>query len=143
MEILKTDVLVIGGGGAGMRAALTAREEGAEVALVSKTPIGKSTCTQLSGGAFSVTFRGIFPERTHYEFSLLTGRGLNQKEFLQALVDEAPQRIRELERFRAPRRMADRPLCHPREGPVWGNAHCGGSEENRAETGGFRFTPGS
>ncbi|RPJ34199.1 MAG: FAD-binding protein, partial [Deltaproteobacteria bacterium] len=30
---MKTDVLVIGGGGAGMRAALTAREEGAEVAL--------------------------------------------------------------------------------------------------------------
>ena len=45
MEILKTDVLIIGGGGAGMRAALAAKEKGAEVLLVSKTPIGKSTCT--------------------------------------------------------------------------------------------------
>ncbi len=59
MEILKTDVLVIGGGGAGLRAALSAREEGAEVLLVSKTPIGKSTCTQLSAGAFCVASQGF------------------------------------------------------------------------------------
>jgi len=54
MDLIEADVLIIGGGGAGLRAALAAREEGARVALVSKTPIGKSTCTQLSGGAFSV-----------------------------------------------------------------------------------------
>ncbi len=41
MEIVKTDVLVIGGGGAGMRAAMAARDKGAEVLLVSKTPLGK------------------------------------------------------------------------------------------------------
>lgn len=52
MEIVKTDVLVIGGGGAGMRAALAAREKGAEVFLASKTPLGKSTCTYLSGERF-------------------------------------------------------------------------------------------
>jgi fumarate reductase (CoM/CoB) subunit A len=120
VEILKTDVLVIGGGGAGMRAALTAREEGAEVALVSKTPIGKSTCTQLSGGAFSVTFRGFSREK-HYEFSLLTGRGLNQKEFLQALVDEAPQRIRELEDFGLQGEWRTGRYATHGKAPVWGN----------------------
>jgi succinate dehydrogenase/fumarate reductase flavoprotein subunit len=120
VEVLKTDVLVIGGGGAGMRAALTAREEGAEVALVSKTPIGKSTCTQLSGGAFSVTSRGFSRER-HYEFSLLTGRGLNQKEFLQALVDEAPQRIRELEDFGLQGEWRTGRYTTHGKAPVWGN----------------------
>jgi len=52
MEIIKTDILVIGGGGAGMRAALAAKEKGSEVLLASKTPLGKSTCTYLSGGNF-------------------------------------------------------------------------------------------
>ena len=81
-----------------MRAALAAREEGARVALVSKTPIGKSTCTQLSGGAFSVVAGG-FSEKAHIEATLRTGRGINREEFVQALVAEAPERIRELERF--------------------------------------------
>ncbi len=81
-----------------MRAALAAREGGAEVALVSKTPIGKSTCTQLSGGAFSVAAGG-FSESAHIEATLRTGRGLNREEFVHTLVAEAPERIRELERF--------------------------------------------
>ena len=120
MEVLKTDVLVIGGGGAGMRAALAAREEGAEVALVSKTPIGKSTCTQLSGGAFSVTSQGFSREK-HYDFSFLTGRELNQKEFLQALVDEAPQRIRELEGFGLHGEWRTGRYTTHGKAPVWGN----------------------
>ena len=98
VEIQKTDVLVIGGGGAGMQAALSAREEGAEVLLVSKTPIGKSTCTQLSGGAFSVAAGG-FSESAHFDATLRTGRGLNRKEFVRTVVAEAPERIRELERL--------------------------------------------
>lgn len=98
MEIIKTDVLVIGGGGAGMRAALAAKEKGVEVLLASKTPIGKSTCTYLSGGAFSVAAAGMSKE-THLHLTLQAGKGINSPELVAILVEEAPERIRELEHF--------------------------------------------
>jgi fumarate reductase (CoM/CoB) subunit A len=96
METVKTDVLVIGGGGAGMRAALAARENGAEVLLVSKTPAGKSTCTSLSAGAFTIAVRGLSQE-DHVAGTFRAGRGINLPEFVKVLVEEAPQRVEELE----------------------------------------------
>jgi succinate dehydrogenase/fumarate reductase flavoprotein subunit len=98
MEIIKTDILVIGGGGAGMRAALAAKEKGSEVLLASKTPIGKSTCTYLSGGNFAVAAEGVSKE-THFHLTLQAGKGINSRELVAILVEEAPERIRELERF--------------------------------------------
>ncbi len=98
MEIIKTDVLVIGGGGAGMRAALAAREKGAEVLLVSKTPMGKSTCTYLSAGAFTLAVGGLAKE-THLALTLQAGKGINVSELVEILVNEAPERVRELEQF--------------------------------------------
>jgi len=98
MEIVKTDVLVIGGGGAGMRAALAAREKGAEVLLVSKTPPGKSTCTYLSAGAFTLASEG-FSLETHFKQTVMTGKGINDLELVKVLVEDAPERVRELERF--------------------------------------------
>lgn len=98
MEIVETDVLVIGGGGAGMRAALAAREKGARVLLVSKTPMGKSTCTYLSAGGFTLAVEGMSKE-THRELTLQAGRGINERELVDIFVEEAPERIRELERF--------------------------------------------
>ena len=81
-----------------MRAALEAKENGAEVLLVAKTPIGKSTCTYLSGGAFSVATEG-FSKEDHLQNTLQTGKGLNNRELVEALVEEVPERLRELERF--------------------------------------------
>ncbi len=98
METVKTDVLVIGGGGAGMRAALAAREKGSEVLLVSKTPMGKSTCTYLSAGAFTLAVEGMSKEK-HRELTLQAGRGINDPELVEILVEEAPERVRELGRF--------------------------------------------
>ncbi|MGD0623237.1 MAG: FAD-binding protein [Thermodesulfobacteriota bacterium] len=98
MEIIKTDILVIGGGGAGMRAALAAKEKGSEVLLASKTPIGKSTCTYLSGGAFLVAAEGLSKE-SHLNLTLQAGKGINSQELVAILVEEAPKRIRELERI--------------------------------------------
>lgn len=98
MEIIKTDVLVIGGGGAGLRAALAAKEKGSDVLLVSKTPNGKSTCTYLSGGGFTVASEGMSKEK-HLDLTLQAGKGINARELVEILVDEAPERIRELERM--------------------------------------------
>ncbi|NWF57241.1 MAG: FAD-binding protein [Syntrophaceae bacterium] len=98
MEIIKTDVLIIGGGGAGIRAALAAREKGAEVLLVSKTPPGKSTCTYLSAGAFSLAAGGV-SEEAHFKNTFQAGKGINDLELVKILVEEAPKRVRELEGF--------------------------------------------
>jgi len=98
VEIITTDVLVVGGGGAGMRAALAAKEKGAEVLLVSKTPIGKTTCTYLSAGAFTLAVEGVSKE-THLAVTLQAGKGINVRELAEILVDEAPERVRELERW--------------------------------------------
>ena len=98
MEIIETDILIIGGGGAGMRAALTAKEKGAEVLLISKTPIAKSTCTYLSGGAFSLAGAGLSKE-AHLRATLQAGKGINAPDLVKILVEEAPERVHELERL--------------------------------------------
>jgi succinate dehydrogenase/fumarate reductase flavoprotein subunit len=81
-----------------MRAALAAKGKGVDVLLVSKTPIGKSTCTYMSGGAFSLAVGGVSKE-THLMNTLQTGKGLNARELVEILVEEAPERVRELEQF--------------------------------------------
>ena len=98
METIKTDVLVIGGGGAGMRAALAAKEEGAKVLLVSKTPLGKSTCTYFSGGGIAMATEGMSRE-THLERTLKAGKGINRRELVDILIQEVPERVEELERL--------------------------------------------
>jgi succinate dehydrogenase/fumarate reductase flavoprotein subunit len=57
MERIKTDVLVFGAGGAGMRSALAAKEKN-HILLVWKTQTGKSNCTIFSGGAVLLAVNG-------------------------------------------------------------------------------------
>jgi succinate dehydrogenase/fumarate reductase flavoprotein subunit len=53
VAVLQTDVVVIGGGLAGMAAAAAARDEGAEVLVLDRTTLGMATNTALSNGVFS------------------------------------------------------------------------------------------
>ncbi len=85
------DVIVIGGGGAGLCAAVTAREAGQEVLLLSKGPIGRGCATAYSGGLFSVAVEGMTVEE-HRKRSLECGRYLNERHLLNVLVEEAPAR---------------------------------------------------
>jgi len=48
MDDYRTDIVVIGSGGAGLRAAIAAREEGCGVVVLSKCSAGLATCTSLS-----------------------------------------------------------------------------------------------
>ena len=57
MEHFDCDVLVIGSGAAGLRAAIAARSFDCDVAVISKGSPGKGTCTILSGGVFAGTWR--------------------------------------------------------------------------------------
>ena len=119
METIQTDVLIIGGGGAGLCAALAAKEQGSEVLLVSKTPIGKSTCTFLSVGFFSLAGKGVSPEN-HLAETLKTGKDINSRELAEVLVKEAPERVREVERLGLAGQWHKGGFSCLGRAPVWG-----------------------
>ena len=98
MEQLSCDVLIIGSGGAGLRAAIDCREKGLDVCVISKASIGKGTSTILSAGVFAGTREGGAPEN-HLKSTLQAGRGINQRELVEILVEEGPARLRELVRW--------------------------------------------
>jgi len=96
MHDLTTDVLVVGSGGAGLRAAIKAREEGLKVTVLSKCSPGLATCTALSNGAFASSGYGMSADE-HYSTTIEVGYHLNNPSLVRALSQDAPMRLRELE----------------------------------------------
>lgn len=98
----ETDVLIIGAGGAGLRAALEAREHGADVLVLSKGVAGRSgsTPTALTGyqAAFGHADSADSP-RVHYEDTLRNGRYLSDPRLARILAQEAPASVLDLERL--------------------------------------------
>jgi len=95
LEYLSCDVLIIGSGAAGLRAAIAAKQHPLDVLVISKGAPGKSTCTVVSGGVFAGTKQGADPAG-HFKRTLQAGRGINQKELADILAQEGPKRLREL-----------------------------------------------
>jgi aspartate oxidase len=85
---LETDVLVIGGGSAGMCAALAAREAGASVALAYK--IG-GNCTSVAAGGFAAVLPGVTDDsvENHYENTIQAGLGLADPRLVEILTRQA------------------------------------------------------
>jgi succinate dehydrogenase/fumarate reductase flavoprotein subunit len=98
MERFSCDVLVLGSGAAGLRAAISARQAGLRVCVVSKGPLGKSTCTWISAGVMAGGFNAD-TIKAHLKRTLLAGRGVNQLELVETLVNEAPRRLDELRKW--------------------------------------------
>jgi fumarate reductase (CoM/CoB) subunit A len=98
MDHVSCDVLVLGSGAAGLRAAISSRESGLRVCVVSKGPLGKSTCTWLSAGVMAGSANAT-TLNAHLEGTLLAGRGINQRELAEILVKEASHRLDELRRW--------------------------------------------
>ena len=94
MEHVACDVLVLGSGAAGLRAAISAREAGLDVLVLSKAGPGKSTCTWISGGAMGGADNS--GAAGHLERTLQAGRGINQSVLAEILCEEAPARLGEL-----------------------------------------------
>lgn len=97
-----TDVLVIGGGGAGLRAAIAAREKGAEVLLVSKSPPGYGNNTAIAGGAFAAAGGWREPRdnpEVYLEDTLRSGRFINNAKLVQTMARGSSQQVSDLERF--------------------------------------------
>jgi succinate dehydrogenase/fumarate reductase flavoprotein subunit len=85
----ETDVLVVGGGGAGVTAALFAKENGAEVLLATKLRLGDSNTIMAEGGIGAATLPEDSPV-IHYIDTIVGGRGKNIPDLVEALVTDAP-----------------------------------------------------
>jgi len=97
------DVVVIGAGGAGLRAAIEASAQNAKVALVCKSLLGKAHTVMAEGGA-AAALGNVFPEdswRVHFRDTMRGGKLHNNWRMAQIHAQEAPDRINELEAWGA------------------------------------------
>lgn len=119
MKQFKVDVLVVGGGGAGLRAALEAREGGVDVALVSKTPLGLGSCTAYSGAGFTAAVNDFSVDQ-HFDYTMKSGRHINSRELVSVLVRESSRRILELKDLGVKVYASGRGYHCLGSPPVWG-----------------------
>ena len=102
-ETREHDVLVIGAGGAGLRAAIEALAKGASVGVVCKSLLGKAHTVMAEGGIAAAmanvdTADGWQP---HFRDTMRGGKFLNNWRMAQLHAQEAPDRVRELEQWGA------------------------------------------
>ena len=99
MNFLQTDVLVIGAGGAGMYAAITAAEAGVSILLLDKSVVGRSGATIMAQMTVAAAIGE--PEQDHWRFHLAdtitAGRGLVDEPLARILCQSAPDRIRQMD----------------------------------------------
>lgn len=101
-DVAKTDVLVIGGGGAGVRAAIEADVEGVDVTIVSKGPLARSGSTPLAYPCLQAAAGFMDPRDcpdVHYQDIVKEGKGLSDINLARALADDAVERFHDLQRF--------------------------------------------
>jgi aspartate oxidase len=86
------DVLVIGSGGAGLSAALAARDRGASVLIATKSALGASNTGRAQGGIQAAVGPGDTPE-SHLADTLAAGHDAGDPALVRALVEDGPQAI--------------------------------------------------
>ncbi len=99
MERHRYDVVVIGAGGAGLRAAIAAHDAGARTAIVCKSLLGKAHTVMAEGG-IAAAMGNRWPEdnwEVHFRDTMRGGKMLNNWRMAQLHAQEAPERVLELE----------------------------------------------
>src|SRR5262245_27707293 len=102
-ETREHDVLVVGAGGAGLRAAIEASAMGCSVGLVTKSLLGKAHTVMAEGGV-AAALAHVDPQdgwETHFRDTMKGGSFLNHWRMAQLHAQEAPDRVRELEQWGA------------------------------------------
>jgi len=99
LETLRTDILIIGSGGAGLFAALHAKKANPDldVTVAVKGLVGKSGCTRMVQGGFNVALHSDDSIERHFMDTIVGGKWLPHQELAWALVNGAVKRILELE----------------------------------------------
>lgn len=102
-EVHEHDVLVVGAGGAGLRAAIDASAAGMSVGLVCKSLLGKAHTVMAEGGIAAALANMDQQDgwQTHFCDTMLGGKMLNNWRMAQLHAQEAPDRVRELEQWGA------------------------------------------
>jgi len=103
LEKYKYDVVVIGAGGAGLRAAVEAREAGLSVAIVCKSLFGKAHTVMAEGGA-AASMGNVNDNdnwKVHFRDTMRGGKFLNHYRMAELHAKESPDRIWELETWGA------------------------------------------
>ncbi len=102
-ETHEHDVLVIGAGGAGLRAAIEALAQGSSVGVVCKSLLGKAHTVMAEGGiaAAMANVDAADDWRTHFRDTMRGGKMLNNWRMAQLHAQESPARVRELEQWGA------------------------------------------
>ena len=106
MEIktISTDVLIIGSGGAGSRAAIEVDNAGLKAIIVSKGLSFRSGCTGMAEGGYNAVFKTVDKDdsiEAHIQDTLKGGSYLNDKKLVDILVNESPKRLIDLENYGA------------------------------------------
>ena len=106
MEIktISTDVLIIGSGGAGSRAAIEVDNAGLKAIIVSKGLSFRSGCTGMAEGGYNAVFKTVDKDDSidaHFNDTLKGGSYLNDKKLVEILVSESPKRLVDLENYGA------------------------------------------
>jgi succinate dehydrogenase / fumarate reductase flavoprotein subunit len=97
------DVLIIGAGGAGLRAAIEAKQRGLSVGVVSKSLLGKAHTVMAEGG-IAAAMGNVHPEdnwMVHFRDTMRGGKYLNNYRMAELHAKEAPDRVWELEQWGA------------------------------------------
>ena len=99
LEKYKYDVVVIGAGGAGLRAAVEARESGLSVAIICKSLFGKAHTVMAEGGAAASMGNVNSGDNwmVHFRDTMRGGKFLNHYRMAELHAKESPDRIWELE----------------------------------------------
>ena len=106
MEIktISTDVLIIGSGGAGSRAAIEVDDAGLKATIVSKGLSFRSGCTGMAEGGYNAVFKTVDKDdsiEAHIHDTLKGGSFLNDEKLVEILVNESPKRLVDLENYGA------------------------------------------
>ncbi len=106
MEIktISTDVLIIGSGGAGSRAAIEVDDAGLKATIVSKGLSFRSGCTGMAEGGYNAVFKTVDKDdsiEAHIKDTMKGGSFLNDEKLVEILVNESPKRLVDLENYGA------------------------------------------
>ena len=108
-DTFEYDVLVVGAGGAGLRAVIAARESGSSVGVVCKSLLGKAHTVMAEGGVAAALNNMTTPTgekegdswQVHYVDTFKGGAFLNNWRAVEIFTKEAPERVLELEQYGA------------------------------------------
>jgi succinate dehydrogenase / fumarate reductase, flavoprotein subunit len=102
-ETIECDILIVGAGGAGMRAAIEASDNGEKVLLLCKSLLGKAHTVMAEGG-IAASLGNIDPQdnwKVHFSDTVVEGQSINNWKMAEIFAKEAPDRVFELERYGA------------------------------------------